>query len=149
MLAIQPGSIAIRVCLLQSVGRRSNSVTPTFYGIYTHYFCPVQAVESPRYSSINQIRSKAIVAGFQKHKIFTTYLSNMSATQICPDCGLVHNGEHVFCPFFKGEPMPYKPRPGLKPRPQQPKPEEKQSGDDEKQTQYQRQRKPREWECGN
>lgn len=69
-------------------------------------------------------------------------------TQICPDCGLVHNGEHVFCPFFKGEPMPYAPRdkPGMDQRPQGPKPEEKQSGTDEKLNQNQRQRKPKEWE---
>lgn len=69
-------------------------------------------------------------------------------TQICPDCGLVHNGEHVFCPFFKGEPMPYAPRdkPGVDQRPRGPKPEEKRSGPDEKLNQNQRQRKPKEWE---
>lgn len=72
-------------------------------------------------------------------------------TQICPDCGLVHNGEHVFCPFFKGAPMPhaYRPKPGMKPRPQNPKPEEKQGEADEKLTQNQRQRKPKEWEIAN
>lgn len=69
----------------------------------------------------------------------------MSATQICPDCGLVHNGEHVFCPFFKGNVMPHTHKP-LKPRPQKPKPWGKQSQVDEKLTQDQRQRKPKEWE---
>lgn len=67
-------------------------------------------------------------------------------TQICPDCGLVHNGEHVFCPFYKGAPMPhaYRPKPGMKPRLQKYKLEEKQSQNDQKLTQYQGQRKPRE-----
>lgn len=69
----------------------------------------------------------------------------MSATQICPDCGLVHNGEHVFCPFFKGKVMPHTHTP-LKPRPQKPKPWGKQSEGDGKLTQDHRQRKPKEWE---
>lgn len=85
----------------------------------------------------------------EKHKISSTNFVNMSGpTQICPDCGLVHNGEHVFCPFFKGAPMPhaYRPKPGMDQRPQRPKPEERQGGADEKLTQNQRQRKPKEWE---
>lgn len=73
----------------------------------------------------------------------------MSATQICPDCGLVHNGEHVFCPFYKGEPKTYaynRPKSGLKPKHQKFNPDQTQSEADERLTQNQRQRKPKEWE---
>jgi hypothetical protein len=70
----------------------------------------------------------------------------MSATQICPDCGLVHNGEHVFCPFFKGQVMPHPYEQAPDPKAQKPKPGEKQGQYDQKMTRDQRKRKPKEWE---
>lgn len=66
-------------------------------------------------------------------------------TQICPDCGLVHNGEHVFCPFFKGQVVPHAYTP-LSPRPQQTNQGKRQDPCDRRRTQDQRQRRPKEWE---